>query len=71
MKRALASALILSAISGFGLVGCGETTKDEIKQTTSGPGGTTTTETGTKTTTTGENPPAPGAPGTTTTTTPK
>jgi len=58
MKRFLASALILGAVSGFGLVGCGEESKVKETETVSGPGGTTTTTTENKVKSTGENPPA-------------
>jgi hypothetical protein len=44
MKRFLASALIIG-ISSFGLVGCEEKAKDQIKETTTTPGGSTTTTT--------------------------
>jgi len=54
MKRFLASALVIGAVSGFGLVGCGEETK--VKETVSTPTGTTTTEK--KVNSTGDNPPA-------------
>jgi hypothetical protein len=57
MKRALASALILGAVSGFGLVGCGEETKVQEKETVSTPGGKTETTTETKVKSTGDNPP--------------
>lgn len=41
MKRFLASALILSSFSVFGLVGCeGDTTKSVEEKKVSGPGGT-------------------------------
>lgn len=59
MKRTLASALLLSAISGFGLVGCGEEAGTTTKTETTGPGGTTTKEDTTKVNTSGSNPPAP------------
>jgi len=68
MKRVLASALVLGLISGFGLVGCGETAKDKVQETTSGPGGTTTVTSETSVKKTGDNAPAPGDPGSTTTT---
>jgi len=58
MKRILASTLILAAVSGFGLVGCGETAKEEVKETTATPGGTTTTTKATEIKSTGSNPPA-------------
>lgn len=57
MKRFLASALILGAVSGFGLVGCGEESKVKQEETVAGPGGTTTTTSETKVKSTGENPP--------------
>jgi len=59
MKRVLATALIVSAFSGFGLVGCTEEAKVEHKDTVSTPEGTTTTTTTSKVNTSGENPPAP------------
>jgi len=37
MKRFLAPALLLGAVSGFGLVGCGEESKVEHKETVSTP----------------------------------
>lgn len=58
MKRALASTLILAAVSGFGLVGCGDTAKEEVKETVSTPGGTTSTTKSTEIKSTGSNPPA-------------
>ncbi len=59
MKRALSSALILGLFlfSAVGLVGCGDESKTERKETISTPGGTTTTTTQTKIKSTGENPP--------------
>ena len=57
MKRILASTLILAAVSGFGLVGCGDTAKEEVKETSSTPGGTTTTTKSTEIKSTGEKPP--------------
>ncbi len=66
MKRILASALILSAISGFGLVGCSDTAKEEVKVETKGPGGTTTESQTHEVSKSGQNPPAPGDPGTST-----
>jgi hypothetical protein len=71
MKRILATALILGAVSGFGLVGCGETTSTSVEETTKGPGGTTTRTIESSEKKTGENPPLPGAPDTATTTTTK
>jgi hypothetical protein len=65
MKRFLTSALILSAISGFGLVGCGEETKTESTTTTTTPGGTDTKQITVKEKTTGDG--AAGVPGGTTT----
>jgi hypothetical protein len=60
MKRFLAAALILGLMSSVGLVGCGEESKTEIKQ--SGPGGTTVQESKVKQS--GDAPPAPiGEPG--------
>jgi len=59
MKRALASALILSAVCGFGLVGCGEETKTESKETTSTPSGTDTKTVTVKEKTTGDGAGAP------------
>jgi hypothetical protein len=57
MKRVLASALILSAVSGFGLVGCGEENRVKEQETVSTPGGSTTTTTETKVKSIGDNPP--------------
>jgi len=45
MKRILTSALLLGAVSGFGLVGCADTAKEEVKTTTETPTGTTTEKT--------------------------
>jgi len=58
MKRFLASALVLGAVTGFGLVGCSDTQKVEDKQTVSGPGGTTTTTVEKEVSSSGSNPPA-------------
>jgi hypothetical protein len=58
MKRFLAPALILAATSMFGLVGCEDKAKDSVKETVSGPGGTTTTTSEKKVESTGSNPPA-------------
>jgi len=58
MKRFLAFALILSAVSGFGLVGCGEESKTKTTEVESTPTGTTTTTKETKIKSTGDNPPA-------------
>ena len=59
MKRTLSSALILGTLClpAVGLVGCGEESKTERKETISTPGGTTTTSTETKIKSTGDNPP--------------
>jgi len=56
MKRTLASALILGVCS-LGLVGCGEESKVEKKETVSTPEGTTTTTETKKAETSGSNPP--------------
>jgi len=61
MKRTLASALILGVCS-LGLVGCGEESKTEKKETVSTPEGSTTTTKTEKETTSGSNPP-PSTPG--------
>lgn len=58
MKRFFASALLLSAVSGFGLVGCGDTSEVKKTEEVSGPGGKTVTEAKTTVKSTGENPPA-------------
>jgi len=58
MKRLLSIALILGSVSTFGLVGCGEQTKVENKETVSTPEGTTTTTDTKKVESTGSNPPA-------------
>ena len=60
MKRTLAAALILGAVSGFGLVGCSDETKQKDTSTISGPDGTQTVEKETKIKTSG-NPPVEGA----------
>jgi hypothetical protein len=68
MKRFFASALILSAVAGFGVVGCGETTSSEkVQEVTTGPGGTTTTTSETTQKKSSDTAPNPGEPGTTTT----
>jgi hypothetical protein len=60
MKRVLATALIVSAFSGFGLVGCTEeAAKVEHQDTVKTPEGSTTTTTTSKVETSGDNPPAP------------
>jgi len=69
MKRALASALVVSAITGFGLAGCGEESKVTDKSTVSTPDGSTTVTKETKVKTTGDNP--PGSPNTPPGATPK
>lgn len=73
MKRLFASALVLGAVTGFGLVGCSDTAKEEVKTTTQDAGGTTTTVDKHEVTKSSDTAPAPGAPGTggTTTATPK
>jgi len=58
MKRTLASALIVGAVSGFGLVGCSEETKVKETETVSTPGGKTTETKETKINSSGDNPPA-------------
>jgi hypothetical protein len=58
MKRFLTAALVLGVFSTFGLVGCGEQSKVEEKQTVSTPGGETTTTKTEKVETSGSNPPA-------------
>jgi hypothetical protein len=57
MKRFLACALMLSAVSGFGLVGCGEESKVKTTETESTPGGSTTTTKEVKVNSKGDNPP--------------
>jgi hypothetical protein len=59
MKRVLSSALILGTFlfPALGLVGCGDESKVEKKETVSTPGGTTTTTTENKVKSTGDNPP--------------
>ena len=57
MKRILASVLVLSVLS-IGLVGCGDKTKVQKKETVSTPGGTTTKTDESTTKKTGDNPPA-------------
>ena len=54
MKRLIASALVLGAVSGFGLVGCGEETKVESKETVVTPTGTKTETVTDKVKTTGD-----------------
>jgi len=58
MRRFLATALILGAASGFGLVGCGEETKVKETEKVTSPTGTTTTSTEHKVESSGSNPPA-------------
>jgi len=57
MRRFLTSALILGAISGFGLVGCADENKSKVTETTSDSGGTTTKSTEVKVQSRGDNPP--------------
>jgi hypothetical protein len=57
MKRFLSAALILGAVSTFGLVGCGEESKTETKETVSTPEGSTTTTVEKKVESKGDNPP--------------
>ena len=45
MKHMFASALILAAVSGFGLSGCADKAKEEVKVETTTPTGTTTDKT--------------------------
>ena len=73
MKRFFASALVLSAITGFGLVGCGDTSKVEEKEVIKTPDGTTTTTVEKDVKSTGNAPPAnsAGETGATGTTAPK
>ncbi len=59
MKRFLASALVLSAITGFGLVGCSDTAKTESETKVTTPTGTTTATDTHEVKTSGSNPPAP------------
>jgi len=58
MKRSLVCALVVGALSGFGLVGCGDESKVKEKETVSTPTGSTTTTTETKINSSGSNPPA-------------
>ena len=67
MKRLFASALLLSAVAGFGLVGCGETQKAEVTEKVSGPGGTSEKKVTETVKTTGDG--GASGPATTTTTT--
>lgn len=53
MKRFLASALLIGAVSGLGLVGCGETAKETHVDKVSTPDGSVTTKTEKSTTATG------------------
>jgi hypothetical protein len=53
MKRILASVLVLSVLS-IGLVGCGDKTKVQKKETVSTPGGSTEKTTTQETKTTGD-----------------
>jgi len=57
MKRFLSTALILGAITPFGLVGCADKAKVEQTEKIEGPGGTTETTKSTEIKSTGENPP--------------
>jgi len=45
MKRFFASALVLGSVAGFGLVGCADKAKEEVKVETTTPSGTTTDKT--------------------------
>ena len=60
MTRMLSSALVLGLLSfpAVSLVGCGEESKKETKETVSTPTGSTTTTETTKVKSTGEHPPA-------------
>jgi len=64
MKRLFAAALVLGAVSGFGLVGCSDTAKEEVKTTTQDSGGKTTETTTHEVSKSSETAPAPGEPGT-------
>ena len=58
MKRFLTSAMLLGALSSFGLVGCGDESKVKTTEVESTPGGTTKTTKEIKVDSKGENPPA-------------
>jgi len=58
MKRMFATALVLGTLSGFGLVGCSDTTKVEDKEKVSSPDGSTTTTVTKEVSSSGSNPPA-------------
>jgi len=64
MKRFIASALVLSAVAGFGLVGCSDTAKEETKTTTQDAGGTTTVTDKHEVKKSSDTAPIPGEPGT-------
>ncbi len=59
MKRTVSLALILGVLvfPAVGLIGCGEESKTERKETITTDGGTTTSSTETKVNSTGPNPP--------------
>jgi hypothetical protein len=59
MKRFVASALILSSLGLFSMVGCGETSKTEEKTIQQTPTGTTTETKEEKINQSGSNPPPP------------
>jgi hypothetical protein len=58
MRRFIQSALVVSAFSGFGLVGCGEESKVENKEVVASPEGKTVTTKSETISSTGKNPPA-------------
>ena len=58
MKRFLSLAMILGALSGFGLVGCGDESKVKTTEVESTPGGSTKTTKEVTVDSKGTNPPA-------------
>jgi len=58
MKRTIATALVFSVATCFGLAGCSDEAKVKQSETVSGPGGSTTTTIEKKVDSSGSNPPA-------------
>jgi len=58
MKRTIATALVFSVATCFGLAGCSDESKVKQSETVSGPNGSTTTTIEKKVDSSGSNPPA-------------